>query len=356
MTDLAQLARPAHEHLKPPRPVPRRIPPNLFAISFGLGGLAQTWTAAARVTATPSVVAEGLWLVDGAVWIITLGLYLRSVYAGRRGRTELADPVFGPFVAVPAIVAMLLAGGLEPHARIPAIVLYLTALAAALWLAGRLLAVWVLDQTPPPQWHPGYYLPSVGAPLIASAEAAAFGWTDLARLLFGLGITSWILIGGILLHHLVGQQRLPKPLVPTMAILIAPPVVAGNAWFAINGGRIDAIALGLAGYALLMAIVQLALIPAYRTVPFGPSWWSYSFPYAATTGNAILWLSVEHVHYQAVWTSVLLAPITVFVGYLALRTVIAMSRHTLLPQPLPTRRPTHWNRIGGDATESTVRG
>ena len=181
-------------------------------------------------------------------------------------------------------------------------------------LAGRLLAIWALDDAPETHWHPGYYLPSVGAPLVAAATSATFGYVSLARLLFGFGIISWVLIGGILLHHLVGQQRLPKPLMPTMAILIAPPVVAGNAWFAINGGRVDAIALGLAGYALLMATTQLGLIAAYRTVPFGPGWWSYSFPYAATATNAVIWLGAEHAPHQSVWTYLLLAAITAFIG------------------------------------------
>jgi tellurite resistance protein len=34
-------------------------------------------------------------------------------------------------------------------------------------------------------------------------------------------------------------HTLPPPLLPTMAIELAPPVVAGNSWFAINGGRVD---------------------------------------------------------------------------------------------------------------------
>lgn len=316
------------------RPAPRRITPNLFAISFGLAGLAQAWATAARVSSVPAAVAAGLWLVDGAVWIVTLTLYVRSLLADGRWRTELSDHVFGPFVSIPAIVGLLLAGGLEPHAHAAAVVLYFVSLVVALALAGHLLAVWSLDDAPSTHWHPGYYLPSVGAPLVAAGEAAAFGYTSLACVLFGFGVISWVLLGGILLHHLVGQERLPKPLIPTMAILVAPPVVAGNAWFAINGGRVDGLALGLAGYALLMATAQISLIPAYRTAPFGPGWWSYSFPYAATIGNAIGWLAAEHTDHAAIWTDLLLAIITAFVGYLVVRTVVALARHSFLPRPV----------------------
>ena len=335
MTNLALAARPDHlPTVAEPAPA-RRITPNLFAISFGLAGLAQTWTVAARLTAAPAAVADALWIVAAGVWLLTLALYARSVVTGHRWRTELADHTFGPFVSVPAIVGLLLAGGLAPHARIPALGLFSASLVAAIVLAGRLLAIWALDDAPETHWHPGYYLPSVGAPLVAAATSATFGYLSLARLLFGIGVISWVLIGGILLHHLVGQQRLPKPLMPTMAILIAPPIVASNAWFAINGGQADGIALGLAGYAVLMAATQLGLISAYRTVPFGPGWWSYSFPYAATVGNAVIWLGVEHTPHRGTWTYLLLAAITAFIGWLAIRTINAVAHHRFLPRPAP---------------------
>jgi tellurite resistance protein len=333
----ALLAPPAAPTVAPrpetTRPAPRRITPNLFAISFGLAGVAQTWSTAARLTPAPAAVAAALWVLDGAVWLTTLAFYLRSLSVGRRWRTELADRIFGPFVSVPAIVGMLLAGGLEPHAHVAGLALYFGSLVVALALAGHLIAVWALDDAPSTHWHPGYYLPSVGAPIVGAAEAATFGYASLARLLFGFGVISWVLIGGILLHHLVGQERLPEPLLPTMAILVAPPVVAGNAWFAINGTHIDDLALGLAGYAVLMVIVQFSLIPAYRTAPFGPGWWSFSFPYAATVGNAIAWLAAEHVAGRIVWTYLLLTAITAFIGYLAIRTARAIAHDTFVPRP-----------------------
>ena len=258
------------------------------------------------------------------------GVYLRSLVRGRRWRTELDDRIYGPFVSVPAIVGLLLAGGLQPHARTAGLALYVVSLAVAVILAGRLLGGWILDDAPPVQWHPAYFLPSVGAPLVAAGEAANFGYPALARLLFGFGGISWMLIGGILLHHLLAQPPLRAPLIPTMAILLAPPVVAGNAWFAINGVRGDGVALALAGYAVLMIMVQVALVPAYRGVPFGPSWWSFSFPYAATTGYGLTWLAAADVAGRTWWTYLLLTAITSFIGYLATRTIAALVRHTFL--------------------------
>ncbi|MGN6608972.1 MAG: TDT family transporter [Jatrophihabitans sp.] len=331
---MTTILEPSSATIRVARPVPRRVTPNLFAISFGLAGLAQTWTNAVHVAGTPVAVADALWLLTGAVWLTTLAFYVRSLLTARRWRAELSDHVFGPFVSVPAIVGMLLAGGLQPHAPTAALALYWTSLVVALALAGHLLAVWALDDAPSTHWHPGYYLPSVGAPFVAAAEAVSFGHPSLAKLLFGIGALSWVLLGGILLHHLVGQERLPKPLLPTMAILLAPPVVAGNAWFAINGDHVDTVALGLAGYAALMIVTQFGLIPAYRTAPFGPGWWSFSFPYAATVGNALTWLVAAHVDHRRVLADLMLAALTAFIALLAVRTATALARRTFLP-PAP---------------------
>ena len=120
-----------------------------------------------------------------------------------------------------------------------------------------------------------------------------------------------------------------------MAIEMAPPVVAGAAWFLINGGRIDGVALGLAGYAILMAMVQLRLIPLYRTVPFGPGWWAFSFSYAAVFAVGIQWLAVEGVPQQRLLTYVLLAVVTAVIGVLAARTASALAHRRYLPRPAP---------------------
>ena len=99
--------------ISPPGP-PRRITPNLFGISFGLAGLAQAWTEAGRLSPTPTAVADAFWLIAGAAWLMTLALYLRSIFTDGRTRTELADPTFGPFVAVPAIVGCCSPAGWSP--------------------------------------------------------------------------------------------------------------------------------------------------------------------------------------------------------------------------------------------------
>ena len=191
---------------------------------------------------------------------------------------------------------------------------------------------WILQDLTLAQWHPGYFLPTVAGGLIAAAGSASLGYDSLAMLMLGYGMVCWLVLGSILLLRLFTQPALPTPLLPTMAIELAPPVVAGSAWFAINGNQPDAIALLLAGYALLMLMVQIRLIPAYRRVPFGPGSWAYAFSYAAAVTVTIRWLAAAQVDRQVALTYALLAVITLAIGVLGLATARGLVRRSYLPR------------------------
>ncbi|MET8102325.1 hypothetical protein ABZV29_38760 [Streptomyces sp. NPDC005236] len=95
------------------------------------------------------------------------------------------------------------------------------------WLTG----VWIRSDTKLVQWHPGYFLPTVGGGLLTAGGSAALGRSRLSQIMFGYGLICWLVLGSILLARLFTQAPLPTPIVPTIAIEPAPPVVAGNAWF-----------------------------------------------------------------------------------------------------------------------------
>ncbi|MGH3408245.1 MAG: hypothetical protein ACRDRJ_37955 [Streptosporangiaceae bacterium] len=87
----------------------------------------------------------------------------------------------------------------------------------------------------------------------------------------------WLLLGSTVLNRLFFKRALPPALVPTLAIELAPPVVAGVAHFQVAGRVINPISAGLAGYAILMALVQVRFIPAFRRLSFGPGFWAFTF-------------------------------------------------------------------------------
>ncbi|WP_305784173.1 hypothetical protein [Symbioplanes lichenis] len=308
--------------------IPGRVTPNLFGIAFGFAGLAACWSQQSRA------VGDGLWLLAAAVW---LGLLI--LYAAQRPRDH-HDPVFAPFLSLIAIVPMMAGPPLAAHARAAGVTVYVVGLLLTVLYGGWLSARWIVEDIPFATWHPGYFLPTVAGGLIAAQGAALLGFRDLAFVMLGFGVVCWLVLGSILLLRLFTQPTLPPGLLPTMAIEVAPPVVAGNAWFAVNGQRPDVVALLLAGYALLMVLLQVGLLPLYRQAPFGPGWWAFSFAYAAVAADALQWLHAKDVPARAAWSYVLLAAITAWVAWLAFRTILAVARGTFLPpRPAPAAPP-----------------
>jgi tellurite resistance protein len=305
---------------------------NLLGVAFGMAGLAQAWSTATLLAGVPDWPGNVLWIVTAVVWLITLVGYLANVAAQRRWRTELSDRTSGPFTALIVIVPMLLGVPLAEQARGAGEVVFvcgaiLTVLVGA-WITGG----WITLDGDIRRWHPGYFLPTVAGTLLAGGGSAALGLTTLSHVLFGVGAGCFLVLASIVSQRLFAVPALPPPLLPTIAIEAAPPVVAGNAWFAINGGRVDILAGVLAGFSVLMLLVQLRLIPLYRRAPFGPGFWSFSFLAAATVTCGVHWLAAEHVSGGTALGYVLVGVLTAGFALLTAQTVIALGNGTFLPR------------------------
>ncbi len=315
-------------------PSPRRLPLNFFAIAFGLCGLAECWVIAGRLHLAPVAVANVLIVLAAAVWVATVALYARFVLAtpGALSR-DLCDGIAGPFASLAVISPMLLAAnGLYPYAptagRIVVDVFLVLTVALGAWFTGQ----WIYGPLEFDQLHPGYFLPTVAGGFIASGSAALVGQHLLAEVLFGFGLICWLVVGSMILTRLLVRPPLPPPLMPTLAIEVAPAAVGTLAYLAINGGHIDAFAAALGGYGLLMVLAQIRLVPAYARLPFMPSFWAFTFAWASVASCGLEWLHDTSVVAPRAYSYVLLALITGFIGAIAVRTVLSIARGEFLPR------------------------
>jgi tellurite resistance protein len=307
-----------------------RVTANLFGMPFAFAGLAQCWWTAHELAGVPSWPAQVLWILAAAVYLLTLAGYLRTA---RPLAAEPGDLTFGPFTALILVVPMML--GLALAVPAPAAgrtIFFIFAVLVALyggWLSGQ----WIIEDMPLARWHPGYFLPTVAGPLLAAGGSAALGYDGFARLMLGYGLLCWIILGSIILVRLFTQPALPTPLLPTLAVELAPPVVAGSAWFQINGNRPDTAAYLLAGYAVLMVLVQLRLIQLYVKVPFAGGFWAFGFSYIAAFTAGIHWLTAADAPGQRALTYTCLAIVTAGMAALSIRTVIALRQGKFFPRP-----------------------
>ncbi len=312
---------------------PRSIPLNFFGIPFGLLGLADCWLVAATFNLAPVAIGRGLVAVAVAAWVVISSAYVRGIRAGGTpfGK-DLADPIAGPFGSLAVITPMLAAAdALYPLSHPIGAAVVDVLIVATVILAGWFTGQWIYRPLEVAQLRPGYFLPSVAGGFVGSAAAGMIGQLQLARLMFGLGLVCWILLGSIILGRLMLGPALPAPLTPTIAIEIAPAAVATLAAFVLSGHRIDTTVRLLAGYGVLMVIAQVRLLPLYLRLHFMPSFWAFTFPWAAVTAAGLSWLGVTHPAGCRAESYLALALITALVGAIAVRTAVALRRGELLP-------------------------
>jgi tellurite resistance protein len=309
----------------------RRIPPNTFGIAFGLSGLAEAWHTAEPLLGTPAGIADALYIVAAAAWLVVTVMY--TAHGPRPILADLRDPVAAPFVALAVIVPMLLGTALAPASLTAGRVVVVIFLAATAVLGGWLTGQWIVGDLALDSLHPGYFLPTVAGGLVGATAAAEVGLHTLAVASFGLGLVSWLVIGSLLFNRLFFRPMLPPPLVPTLAIEFAPPTVGGAAYFALSSGTVTTFAAALGGYAILMAVVQLRLIPLYARLRFSPGFWSFTFSYAAGATDALLWLTADKPAGARAYACVVVALITLLIVAIAARTAVAVARGQYLPAP-----------------------
>jgi tellurite resistance protein len=303
-----------------------RIPLNTFAIGFGLAGLAEVWSVASASLDLSVVAAQVVWAIAAVAWVWLLVAHIvRGVRSGDSLAGQLRHPAQGPIAALVPTTAMLFAGDLLTFSRPAGVILFLIATAVAAVFAGWLVASWLQGGLALESIHGGYLLPTaaaslVGADVAAHAELPALGWA-----LFGVGIFFWVVMTTLIVIRLAFRPSLPDPLVPTMAILVAPPAVGGIAWFALNGLTDEPVAAMIAGLVVLLGLVQLALVPKYRRLRFSLGFWSFTFPAAAVFADAMLWLRITGIPGWQGITIALLTVSTLLVAAIGARSLIEAS-------------------------------
>jgi tellurite resistance protein len=275
------------------------------------------------------------------VLLVLVTLYVAQ--GARQVRSDLRDPVQAPFVAVPSITAMMLAAALAAVAftagRALVVVFFAVTMCVGGWLGGQ----WIAGDLDQGSVHPGYYLPTVAGGLVGVITLSQVHLLGLAQAAFGIGILSWVLLGSVVLNRLFTGKGLPAALQPVTAIEVAPPALAGVAWFALAGHGTDMIAYAIGGYLVLMTLIQVRLLPRYLKLRFSPGFWAFTFSYAIAITLALEWITRTNPPGATGYAIASITAITVLTGAIAARTVIAVTERKFLvqqPEGLPSpRRP-----------------
>ncbi|HJQ06564.1 MAG TPA: hypothetical protein VJ872_14015 [Nocardioides sp.] len=320
-----------------PRRAHARLPLSTLAIPLGLAGLAQLWSVGVQALGAPYWIAQVFWVVAALAWIWTVVAHVhRGARTGLPLSGQLRSFVHGPMAALLPMSAMLLGAALHHTFAVAGTVVTVLAIAAAACFGAWILTFWMNGEMPLESVHGGHYLPISAAGLVGALAAGQVGVHWLAVGCFGVGLFFWVVITVLLLLRLAIRPSLPAPLVPSLAILMAPPAVAAAGWLTISGGRPDPFLQGLSAVAAFMALAQVPLLRRYRAVPFTHGFWSFTFPVASVAALATRWLQLTQPAGWRVVTTALLVAVSLLVAVIATKSVLLLrtsreARHRSTP-------------------------
>jgi tellurite resistance protein len=300
-----------------------RIVLGRYAIALGFAGLGGVWTEAqSTVNASPLV---GLCLVVAA-FIVWLWLTVRYVVGLIRSPGALAADLdhetTGPSVAYLPVVAILITTHF--HAQLGSVAPWINGIFVAMLavVCAFLLTRWVSGSFAVSSPHPGYFLPVVAGPFIASLGFSTEFEHGAAVAAFGVGVFFWAITGSVVFGRLMTGGPLAPGSLPSLGILLAPPATGGVAWFAANGGHPDSVTDVLGGVLVLMLLLQLCLIPRYRRGGFSLDFWAFSFPLASTANYSVrLGFGAHFTGWQAFsWAAITI--VSLCIGALCVGTVV----------------------------------
>ncbi len=308
---------------------PTRVPLNTLAIPLGLAGLAQVWSVATSALGVAFQLGQAFWVIATIAWIWTIAVH---VHRGRRADQSIFDQLThatqGPLAALLPIAAMLLGAGIHQSVPLAGTALTLISIASAAAFAAWILRFWMRGELTLDSVHGGYFLPISAAGLVGALTAAETGPVWLAFGSFTVGIFFWLVFSVLFFLRLALRPAMPAALVPTLAIMMAPPAVAGAAWLKISDGRADYVFQGLIVMTALMVLIQVMLLPRYGTLPFSLGHWSFTFPVASVAALAITWLHLfQPIAWQAITIGVL-AAVTLLVVVISTKSILLLMATT----------------------------
>lgn len=314
-----------------------KLPVGLFGSVMGLTGLSVAWRLAHDLFGAPSWVAGGLaGLAMIAFASVTLGYAVKLAIAPAAVRAEFHHPIAGSLFGTFPISLLLLPLVVAPASLWLARGLWMLGAIGMMGFAWVIVSRWMSDRQQVEHATPAWIVPVVGVldvPLALPALDLSPAHVQLLQPLMtmdlAVGLFFAIPLFTMIFSRLLFQPPMPAALLPTLLILVAPFAVGYSTYTLVHGGS-DLFAEGLYLLALFMLAVLLPRLRSLRqSCPFQFSWWSVSFPLAASAIASERYAALTPGLPREIVAALLLALATAAIGGLLVRTLAGLLRGEL---------------------------
>ena len=300
------------------------FPVTIFSIVMGLSGLCLAWQKAQHVLDLQLGLNFPLaGLSVGIFFIISIFYLIKLIKFPHAVKAELKHPVklsFFPAISISVILIGTLLVKIMPEIALP---IWWVGVVMQLLLLLYVVSSWVNhEHFETGHVNPSWFIPAVGNVVVPIA-GFSFGYVELSWFFFSIGIMFWIVLLTIVFNRIMFHNPIPPQLLPTMAILIAPPAVGFVAYTQMAGG-LDHFGHFMYGAALFFTLFIATQIPKFMKLPFFLSWWAYSFPFASMTIATFIMFEQTEAFGYFYGAQVMLALLSLLLAYLSFKTIMAV--------------------------------
>ncbi|MGO4327647.1 SLAC1 anion channel family protein [Cupriavidus sp. 2TAF22] len=300
----------------------RHLPVNLFGAVMGISGLSLAWRLAHRAFGVNPVIAEVIGIVAILTFVVlSIGYIAKWIKYPATVHGEFTHPIAGNFFGTITIGILLLSSVLG---------FYSESLGQVVWGVGAVLTI-VLSfiitarlfkgKQDPTHAAPAWLIPGVATLDIAVAGGTMpMAWAhEVNMFAVAVGTMMAMVFFTMIFSRVVHHEPLPKGMVPSLIIMIAPFEVGFLAYVNV-AQHVDMFASLLFYFGFFLFIV-LGFKVFRRSIPFAASWWAISFPMAALANAALKYALFANTWPLTLIAGLILAILTIAIGILFIRTL-----------------------------------
>ncbi len=298
---------------------------SFFSIILGMAGFTIAFQKSEQILKMPFNLSLSILILTSALFgIIALIYVLKIILFSDEVKVEFNNPVKLSFFPTFSISLLLLS------------IAFLSVnlfISKYLWIAGtiihfiltiKVISIWI-QQTKFEIKHmnPSWFIPAVGNILVPVAGVSFFS-LEISWFFYSIGLFLWIILLVIFFNRIIFHSPLPRKLIPTLFILIAPPAVGFISLVKLTGEASEFSKI-LYYFGLFLVFLLFSQIKIFRKIKYYLSWWAYSFPISAITIATILMFHETDIILFNYLSWIFFVILNLVIIWLLMKTIVAIS-------------------------------
>jgi tellurite resistance protein len=266
----------------------RHFSVSFFSIILGLAGLTLVLEKMAGLLGT-SYLLPKISLGFTVVVFLTIGMFFayRELKYPEEVKKEYMNSIKYNFFSTISIGLLLLSAAFLAYDMRISKILWVSGTVLHIFFTYRTISFWMFHKEHSfTSFNPIWFIPVVGNLLIPVSGTAHFS-NEISWFFFSIGLIFWIVLFSTFMYRIIFHEALAEKIVPSLAILIAPPAIGFISYVKLTGG-VDGFARIMYYFALFLFTFVFGRMREYMKMNFYLSWWAFSFPISSFTIATVL--------------------------------------------------------------------